>query len=710
MNTMRLFVLLGVVGVAALSIAACLGLVDFTPQVSPKFFFSSDDPQLRAQQHIVEQFEQPTQIILSVKGSIQSPEHLQHIRSLTKALLDLSEVGTVLSLTRGPRSVQDAMESPFWRRILINQDGQASNLLAFVPETVPPAFIAQLEAIIDQFRREQVQVIMSGIPYIVELMRRDLMRDLQVFSVLAIAIFGTLMLVMVRSIRLVIGMLATCLTAGAWTLLVTNGLSIRVGLLTANLATIVFTLTLSHLVFMTFNWRYLSTQAHDESGQLVREALRMTFVPSFWSMATTLLGFVSLFFVEAEPLRRLGVSGSIGTLVAFASAYLLYPWVLRSSHLPHTHHAKSHHPRLLSFEAWLTRRHLNGVAAVLLCCLFAAAGIGKLHKDPSLLSYFSPGNPLREGLEYVDRNLGSSPLTIVVKDPRGGTFTSTQTYQRLWELHLAFEQHPTVGSVVSLPLVMAEARRVPLIGGWLPWNWLLELMDSPAAHRIGNFFINDDRTQGLFLLLMRESGRQIPRTQILTQFEEMVRTHGFEPHLIGGVYVLQGRLAELVVSSLMEGLVLLGVLFAFMAYGLARSWRIAAAIIGSIALIPLWMLGIIGHFRVPFDVISAPAANLAIGMGVDSMIHLLAAARRAARRGPIDWNAWVKARHQQWRAIACSTLVVCAGFGIFWASTFPPTQRFGLSIVLGTAMVPLAALLVLPTLACPAPPASSTSR
>lgn len=39
------------------------------------------------------------------------------------------------------------------------------------------------------------------------------------------------------------------------------------------------------------------------------------------------------------------------------------------------------------------------------------------------------------------------------------------------------------------------------------------------------------------------------------------------------------------------------------------------------------------------------------------------------------------------------------GFGIFILSGFPPTRRFGISVVLGTLLTPLSALLVLPLFA-----------
>ena len=43
--------------------------------------------------------------------------------------------------------------------------------------------------------------------------------------------------------------------------------------------------------------------------------------------------------------------------------------------------------------------------------------------------------------------------------------------------------------------------------------------------------------------------------------------------------------------------------------------------------------------------------------------------------------------------------VVSTGFAIFLLSTFPPTQRFGAAIVVGTILASLTALYVMPLLA-----------
>ena len=100
----------------------------------------------------------------------------------------------------------------------------------------------------------------------------------------------------------------------------------------------------------------------------------------------------------------------------------------------------------------------------------------------------------------------------------------------------------------------------------------------------------------------------------------------------------------------------------------------------------------------PLDIISAPGPNIAIGIGVDAMIHVIVWARRHPA-GIRSSETWASVCSRLWKPILYSTSVVGAGFAIFMLSGFPPAQRFGFSVVLGTLLAPLPALFLLPWLA-----------
>jgi predicted RND superfamily exporter protein len=248
---------------------------------------------------------------------------------------------------------------------------------------------------------------------------------------------------------------------------------------------------------------------------------------------------------------------------------------------------------------------------------------------------------------------------------------------------------------MSLTLLLAEAKRAPL-ASLIPINWLLKLLESPILGKTAQYYITKDQTKTLLVLKMKESYRQTDHLSNVERLKKIIREEGFEPTMGGGTYLLYGKLSKLVASSIMEGLTLLILLFVVMGGIISRSFRVIGAMCVSLGVIPILMLGILGHFRVPIDIISAPGPNIAIGIGVDAMIHVLIWVRRHPAGSMQSWEAWASVCSRLWKPILYSMSVVCAGFGIFMFSGFPPTQRFGFSVVLGTLLSPLPALFILP--------------
>jgi len=409
-------------------------------------------------------------------------------------------------------------------------------------------------------------------------------------------------------------------------------------------------------------------------------------------MVCASLGFGSLLLVEAEPLRELGFGGVLGTIIAFICAYLMYPSFLAWSVPVRNKLLEQEPPR-----GFWARRFVLPSVLIILFGVGLGFGLSRLNTDPSLLDYFKPGGDLRNGLEYVDRNGGANLLTLVISSADGSKLNTDQAYQRMWSLQRALEEDKNVGTVVSLPTLLAEGDRTPF-SFFLSYETLMRIMAEPKHARIAKSFVSDDRREAVFLLRMNESVRDRPRLEVVNRLRSIARQQGFKLELVGGIYYLEGRLSRLVASSLVTGLFWLNLLFVIIAWIVARSVRGALAMIASLMLVPVYMLGGVGWLHVPVDIISAPATNVCIGIAIDSMIHLVFGVRRAQGAGRKGWAAWVAARREQWRGIVYSDVIFAAGFAIFALSDFPPTQRFGLVVLAGTIVDILANLFVLPLL------------
>src|SRR5207244_13314912 len=151
----------------------------------------------------------------------------------------------------------------------------------------PEKLVTRLEKIVHNSDARDFHIHIAGTPYVIEMLKRSIPHDFRYFSLTAVILFGLTMAAMFRSLRIFLGMFATCTSAVLLTLLLQQIFGRRIGILTVNLGTIVFVVAMSHLVYMTFNWQVLAgrrRQLEKESPDLASDALRMTYPPLFWSL------------------------------------------------------------------------------------------------------------------------------------------------------------------------------------------------------------------------------------------------------------------------------------------------------------------------------------------------------------------------------------------------------------------------------------------
>ncbi|RMH14263.1 MAG: hypothetical protein D6701_11455, partial [Gemmatimonadetes bacterium] len=385
--------------------------VDLTPRVEQDFFFAENDPQIADSRELARRFPAPEQILVRAAGADPATESgRRRLRALTDALAGVPGIERVYSVV-----TEDAQRSPLWRRLLLTEDSAVTNLVATTDGRDGRALVPALEAVLADHRDGDLDLAVSGVPVIVEQIRRNLTRDLAVFTLAALVLFGLVTAVVQRSARLVAGTYVTGLLAASITLLLVRLTGGAIGLLTANLITIVFVLALSHTVFLTAGGRRHAWDAH--------AAVRTTVEGSFWAMLTTLLGFLSLLLADARPLRELGWAGAVGTLVAFACAYGAFPAFFPASREGGAHVEDELVPDVTDPATPPARVARPGrrplLAALALALVGLAAGLPRLATDPGLLTYFDADGPIRSALERIDADGGSAPLLVSVRPADG---------------------------------------------------------------------------------------------------------------------------------------------------------------------------------------------------------------------------------------------------------------------------------------------------
>ncbi len=695
---------------AAIGVCATLGFilftfVDLTPKIEADFFFSTDDPQLQNSVRIEKEFGQAQQIFVAVRASqLVSKDYLLRLRSLTEDLRKVKGVADVRSLTHGPEKpdkiperepaevFEDLLDSPFWTRLLLAPDRSATFVVLRLRGEDHDATVSAIDGVLSRHSQPGFDLGVSGVPYVSEHIRRRLTDELRRFSFAAFGAFALLVGLLFRSLAVLLGTMVAALTASFATFLARAVVGMPTDILMPNLWTIAFVLTLSHVVYLTAQWR---RRAHEVGGErAVQESVRLTGPASAWSLAANLLGFASLIFVSAKPLRQFGISGVIAAVVAIACAYVLYPPFLRA--------AEPSRDKAGAAGRWLerlfTKRHPFVAVLVIAAALVLAPFAWRVNTDPTLPSYFAAGDRIRSGLEAIDRTAGSSPLDLVVADARGRPLDNEEAFERLKAIQHRLERHRDVGSVLSIALLMTEADR-QWYSFLFSWERRLEHLESPKHGRVGRTFVTEDRLRGRFILRMRESARSRPREMIVSEVKDIVGKHGFKPVLVGGLYPLQGELSKLVQGSVVRGLGGLIGFFFVIVLVVTRSLWSALAMTLCLAATPFILFGLVGLLGMPLDIISAPAANVALPLGIDEMIHVGYAVRRLRRGAEGLWESWKSALSHLWGPILASMLIVTSGFSLFLLSSFPPTRRLGVLVCAGAAITDLVVLIVLPSIA-----------
>lgn len=167
---------------------------------------------------------------------------------------------------------------------------------------------------------------------------------------------------------------------------------------------------------------------------------------------------------------------------------------------------------------------------------------------------------------------------------------------------------------------------------------------------------------------------------------------------VGGFALVEGALNRLVVQSqLVSVIISLAMVFLI----ISISYRSAMA--GAIGIIPLALsimlnFAVMAFLGIKLNIGTALVASVAVGIGVDYIIHYLAAYHREWQVSKGGDGFLARAYASSGKAIMINALSVGAGFGVLALSEFNILAQFGLLIAFTMATASLSALIVLPVL------------
>jgi predicted RND superfamily exporter protein len=270
-------------------------------------------------------------------------------------------------------------------------------------------------------------------------------------------------------------------------------------------------------------------------------------------------------------------------------------------------------------------------------------------------------------------------------------------------MHEYLESLPETGKVLSLHtgMQLLEALNDDQPYGDFELAVMYKRLPEEIKQTLISPYLSADGNQIHFSIRIYESDKSLKRQALLDKIRHhFVAELGLENAQvnISGMAVLYNNLLQSLFKSqiLTIGAVFFAILVMFIL--LFRSIRLSIATIVPNMIAAGLILGLMGWFGIPLDIMTITIAAISIGIGVDDSIHYVHRFREEFEKDQDYWAAIKRCHSSIGYALYYTTVTVVLGFSILSLSNFIPTIYFGLLSGLAMITALVANLMLLPVL------------
>ena len=611
--------------------------------------------------------------------------------------------------------------------------------------------VAQIRELIEDYR-DRATIFLGGPDMITADMITFIKSDLTVFGAgILVFIIATLALIF-RRIRFVVLPLITCALCLVIILGFLSWIDWRLTVISSNFVLLLLIITLALTIHLIVRYRELQSN-NPESNQhkLVSQTVISMAKPCLYTVLTTIVAFTSLVVSDIRPVIDFGWMMTMGISLALVIAFIIVPaGMVLLGKGPHTSLQDNSSAFTAKF-AWLTEHYgtLILLTALSLAAL-SAYGISKLEVENRFIDYFRSDTEIYRGMETIDTALGgTTPLDIIIQAPvfdeptindveefestdddysldddyafedeygdmeeelaqddasslAESYWFSSAGHADLEKLQTFIDAQPEVGKVNSLVQLYAVARDLSNRDlNDLEIAIMRQSLSDEIYQQMVAPYLLEDIDEARIQLRAMETGGQLRRAELLEKIHQYaIDEVGIAPENIRftGILVLYNNMLQSLYKSQIVtlGAVFIGIMIMFLV--LFQSVKISI-----IAILPNFLaagivLGSMGIFGIPLDMMTITIAAITVGIGVDHAIHYLT---RFKREFSLDSN-YIGAMHRAHasigQALFYTSITIIAGFSILALSNFIPSVYFGLLTGLAMLAALLGSMTLLPQL------------
>ncbi|HVF81206.1 MAG TPA: MMPL family transporter [Flavisolibacter sp.] len=698
--------------------------------------------------------------IHGIEGILSVPAAINLVRAESSERLEALPIfkDTVLTQAQIDSGKAVFLNLPFYRGLLYNAETNSWLLAATVNNAIfnspeRTEVVANVMRTTDAFEAAQkISLRLSGLPLIRTVVSDRIKKEMKFFLIASVILSALILLLFFRSVSTMLLSLAVVGIGVVWSVGFVQLLGYKLSILTALIPPLIIVIGIPNCIYFLNKYHTAYKETGDKREAIIAMISKMGIVTLFCNIAAA-IGFAVFALTKSAILKEFGAVAGINIMLLFFISLILIPIVLNALPAPKPRHTKYlESPRL---QRWLNRmerwslNHRRAIFGVMVVVLAVSIiGITRLKSVGYIVDDIPKEDKIYTDLKFFEQNFGGvMPLEIVVDTKKKRGAVNLTTLIKIDSLVQALSSNKYIGKPLTLTEGLKFAKQAFFEGDstfyampgendlialrpYLAQNADTTSGNDTTAGKAGFTkllfsFMDKDRRQARISVNMKDIGsEQLPfiLDSIQTKAEAIFNTDSIEAltataiikeehkgdslwgkrkfniELTGGsVTFLEG--SRFIINGLKESIFWAFLLITLCMLYLFRSFRILlCSLIPNV--IPLVVTaGIMGWVGVPLKPSTVLIFSVALGIAIDITIRFLVNYKQQLGGNNLDVTKTViETIHTTGISIIYTSIVLIAGFVIFYFSGFGGTKALGwlTSTTLITATI--ANLVLLPAL------------
>ena len=556
---------------------------------------------------------------------------------------------------------------------------------------------------------------LSGIPMIADDLISFVKKDITVFgSGVFIFIIITLWFIF-RDIRWVIFPLLSCFLSISIMVGMLGYLNWKVTVISSNFISLMLILTME--INIHYVERYKQLQAEfpkKKENFLTYLTTTKIFTPILYAVLTTALAFLSFIFCDIKPVIDFGWMMTLGLFISLFVSMILLPYLIIKFKPKATPIHKSKESKIAKFfETIAINQKFLVLTFSTIILILSIYGMTRLKVENSFINYFDKNTEIYKGMKLIDEKLGgTTPLEIILKfkdsDSKNNKndddffqgSDSNEYKDSYWftnfrvnnivNVHQYLESLPEIGKVLSFYSILQLGEKINDNKklGPLEMAILYSKLPEDIKKSIVTPYVSIENNEARISLRIIDSNPNLNRKELLIKIqkdlEEKLKLNKDEFKITGILVIFNNLLQSLFDSQIKTlGITFAGIFILLLILFKSLSWSIVAAIPNFTA--ALFILGSLGLFNIPLDMMTITIASITVGIAIDNSIHYIYRFREEFKINK-NYKKTIEICHKSvGKAIVNASLTIVFGFSILIFSNFIRSICFG--IFTGLAML-----------------------